>query len=158
MPAMAPVSPVGSAPASPRFQAASRGPGPGGHRPGRAAGLARLEVDRAFPRSARGALKIARTVRPGAAPRPAASPGPALTPSPPVPQLVALATLICFAASGAHEAYRALAGMETVITILFLLLYLLRLDTRMRCLFWPLAVSTRGLRVPGCSACECWWL
>ncbi|NWX67279.1 CKLF factor, partial [Promerops cafer] len=71
-------------------------------------------VDRAFPRSARGALKIART-------------------------LVALATLLCFVASGAHEAYAALAGMETVITVLFLLLYLLRLDARMRCLFWPLA-------------------
>ncbi|NWZ38103.1 CKLF factor, partial [Brachypodius atriceps] len=95
-------------------------------------------LDRAFPRSARGALKIARTVRPGTAPVPAARPGPALTPSPPVPQLVALAALICFAASGAHEAYRALAGMETVITLLFLLLYLLRLDARMRCLFWPL--------------------
>ncbi|NXO44353.1 CKLF factor, partial [Locustella ochotensis] len=71
-------------------------------------------VDRAFPRSTRGALKIART-------------------------LVALAALICFVASGAREAYAALAGMETVITVLFLLLYLLRLDTRMRCLFWPLA-------------------
>ncbi|NXK68586.1 CKLF factor, partial [Sylvietta virens] len=96
-------------------------------------------VDRAFPRSPRGALKIARTVRPGAAPGSAARPGPALTPSPPVPQLVALATLLCFMASGAHQAYTALAGMETVITVLFLLLYLLRLDARMRCLFWPLA-------------------
>ncbi|NXY63950.1 CKLF factor, partial [Callaeas wilsoni] len=53
--------------------------------------------------------------------------------------LVALATLLCFAASNAHEAYTALAGLETVITLLFLLLYLLRLDARMRCLFWPLA-------------------
>ncbi|NXQ22421.1 CKLF factor, partial [Peucedramus taeniatus] len=53
--------------------------------------------------------------------------------------LVALAALLCFVASGAHDAYTALAGMETVITVLFLLLYLLRLDTRMRCLFWPLA-------------------
>ncbi|XP_053843714.1 chemokine-like factor [Vidua macroura] len=73
-----------------------------------------LEVDRAFPRSARGVLKIARTV-------------------------VALTVLICFVASGAHEACMALAGMETVITVLSLLLYLLRLDVRMRCLFWPLA-------------------
>ncbi|NWI48594.1 CKLF factor, partial [Picathartes gymnocephalus] len=71
-------------------------------------------LDRAFPRSAQGVLKISRT-------------------------LVALATLLCFVASGAHEAYAALAGMETVITVLFLLLYLLRLDARMRCLFWPLA-------------------
>ncbi|NXR47747.1 CKLF factor, partial [Hippolais icterina] len=71
-------------------------------------------VDRAFPRSAQGSLKIART-------------------------LVALAALICFLASDAHGSYTALAGMETVITVLFLLLYLLRLDMRMRCLFWPLA-------------------
>ncbi|NXQ03669.1 CKLF factor, partial [Vidua macroura] len=53
--------------------------------------------------------------------------------------VVALTVLICFVASGAHEACTALAGMETVITVLFLLLYLLRLDVRMRCLFWPLA-------------------
>ncbi|NXY15087.1 CKLF factor, partial [Atrichornis clamosus] len=71
-------------------------------------------LDRAFPRSARGALKIARV-------------------------LVALSTCLCFVASSAHEAYAALAGMETGITVLFLLLYLLRLDKRMRCLFWPLA-------------------
>ncbi|XP_066184112.1 chemokine-like factor [Sylvia atricapilla] len=102
---MAPASPAGSAPASPRLPAPSRGRRPG---------MARLEVDRAFPRSPRGVLKIART-------------------------LVALAALICFLASDAHEAYTALAGMETVITGLFLLLYLLRLDARMRCLFWPLA-------------------
>nr|XP_030137934.3 chemokine-like factor isoform X1 [Taeniopygia guttata] len=76
--------------------------------------MPRLEVDRAFPRSARGALKIART-------------------------LLALAALLCFVASGAHRAYTALAGMETVITALFLLIYLLRLDAWMRCLFWPLA-------------------
>ncbi|NXI01367.1 CKLF factor, partial [Pachycephala philippinensis] len=71
-------------------------------------------VDRAYARSLRGMLKIARTV-------------------------VALATLLCFVASKAHEAYAALAGMETMITLFFLLLYLLRLDTRMRCLLWPLA-------------------
>ncbi|NWH87778.1 CKLF factor, partial [Aegithalos caudatus] len=53
--------------------------------------------------------------------------------------LVALAALICFVASGSHEAYTALAGMETAINALFVLLYLLRFDTRMRCLFWPLA-------------------
>lgn len=33
--------------------------------------MARLEVDRAYARSPRGALKIARTVGPGAAPGPA---------------------------------------------------------------------------------------
>ncbi|XP_041253330.1 chemokine-like factor [Onychostruthus taczanowskii] len=111
---MAPASPAGSAPASPRLPGSSRGPGAAAQRPGRSAAMARVQVDRAFPRSPRGALKIART-------------------------LVALAALLCFVASGAHGAYTALAGMETVITALFLLLYLLRLDSRMRCLFWPLA-------------------
>ncbi|NWV53037.1 CKLF factor, partial [Daphoenositta chrysoptera] len=53
--------------------------------------------------------------------------------------LVATAALLCFVAAKAHAAYAALAGMETAITLLFLLLYLLRLDARMRCLLWPLA-------------------
>ncbi|RMC08900.1 hypothetical protein DUI87_13894 [Hirundo rustica rustica] len=120
--------------------------------------MARLEVDWAFLCSARGALKIARTVGPGAAPGPSARAGPPLTPSPPVPQLVALITFTYFLGLGTSEAYTALAGTEIVITSLFLLLYLLRLNTRMRCLYWPLAVSTRGLRVPGCSGCEYRWL
>ncbi|XP_039931106.1 chemokine-like factor [Hirundo rustica] len=76
--------------------------------------MARLEVDWAFLRSARGALKIART-------------------------LVALIAFSCFLGLGTYEAYTALAGTEIVITSLFLLLYLLRLNTRMRCLYWPLA-------------------
>ncbi|XP_058702124.1 chemokine-like factor [Poecile atricapillus] len=108
---MAPGSPAASAPASPRFPASSRGAGPAAHR---RVAMPRLEVDRAFPRSPRGALKIART-------------------------LVALAALVCFVVAGSHQAYTALASMETAITVLFLLLYLLRLDERMRCLFWPLA-------------------
>ncbi|NXK91173.1 CKLF factor, partial [Formicarius rufipectus] len=53
--------------------------------------------------------------------------------------LLGLVTFICFVASSAHEAYAALAGLETGITLLFLLLYLLRLDAKMRWLFWPLA-------------------
>ncbi|NXG21260.1 CKLF factor, partial [Grallaria varia] len=71
-------------------------------------------LDRAFPRSPRGQLKIARV-------------------------LLALVTLLCFVVSSAHEAYAALAGLEAGITLLFLLLYLLRLDARIRWLFWPLA-------------------
>ncbi|KAF4794462.1 hypothetical protein TURU_101867 [Turdus rufiventris] len=67
--------------------------------------MARLEVDRAFLRLPRGSLKISRT-------------------------LLALATLFCFVAAGSHEAYAALASMEVGITVLFLLLYLLRLDAR----------------------------
>ncbi|XP_032942542.1 chemokine-like factor [Catharus ustulatus] len=84
--------------------------------------MAWLEVDRAFLRSPRGSLKISRT-------------------------LVALAALFCFVAAESHEAYAALAGMEAGITVLFLLLYLLRLDARIRGLSWPLAVSSRELRV-----------
>uniref|UniRef100_A0A803V3Q0 CKLF like MARVEL transmembrane domain containing 3 n=1 Tax=Ficedula albicollis TaxID=59894 RepID=A0A803V3Q0_FICAL len=52
--------------------------------------------------------------------------------------LVALGSLICFIASGSHEAYVTVAGMETGITVLFLLVYLLRLDVRVRCFYWPL--------------------
>ncbi|XP_064578834.1 chemokine-like factor isoform X2 [Zonotrichia leucophrys gambelii] len=108
---MAPASPAGSAPGSPRLPP-SRSPGAGARRP---PATGRTVVDRAFPRTPRGALKISRT-------------------------LVALAAFICFAVSGAHGAYTALAGMETVITLLFLLLYLFRVDARMRFLLWPLAV------------------
>ncbi|NXE76792.1 CKLF factor, partial [Cochlearius cochlearius] len=71
-------------------------------------------VDRGFPRSPRGVVKIARA-------------------------LVALVTFLCFAASRSHGAYTALAVMEAVITALFLLLYALKLDRRMSWLFWPLA-------------------
>ncbi|NXK44196.1 CKLF factor, partial [Chauna torquata] len=53
--------------------------------------------------------------------------------------LVALATFICFVASRSHEAYTALAVMEVIITLLFFLLYLLKLDKKMTWLFWPLA-------------------
>ncbi|XP_061863491.1 chemokine-like factor [Colius striatus] len=76
--------------------------------------MAVVEVDRGFFRSPRAALKIART-------------------------LLAFVTFVCFAASHSHGAYTALAAMETAITALFLLLYLLKLDKKMRCLFWPLA-------------------
>ncbi|NWU63183.1 CKLF factor, partial [Pterocles burchelli] len=71
-------------------------------------------VDSAFPRSPRGALKIART-------------------------LVALVTFVCFAASRSPAAYTALAAMETLVTALLVLLYLLRLDRRLGGLLWPLA-------------------
>ncbi|XP_063267183.1 uncharacterized protein LOC134557842 isoform X1 [Prinia subflava] len=126
---MAPGSPAGSAPGSPRLNGPSWVASPAGHRPGSAAGPTRLPLDRAFPRSAWCAVKIART-------------------------LVALAAFIRFLTAGEHEFYTGYAGLETVTTVFFLLLYLLRLDARMRCLYWPLAVSTRGLRVPGCSGCE----
>ncbi|NXG54519.1 CKLF factor, partial [Hemiprocne comata] len=71
-------------------------------------------VDKGFPRSPRGAVKIARA-------------------------LVALVTFICFAASRSHEAYTALAAMEVAITALLLVLYLLQLDKRLSWFFWPLA-------------------
>ncbi|KAM9374087.1 chemokine-like factor [Phaethornis superciliosus] len=76
--------------------------------------MAVVEVDRSFLRSLRGAVKIGRAV-------------------------VALVTLICFAASHSHEAYTALAAMEVVITVLLFLLYLLQLDKRLSWFFWPLA-------------------
>ncbi|NXY84537.1 CKLF factor, partial [Alcedo cyanopectus] len=71
-------------------------------------------VDSGYPRSPRGALKIARA-------------------------LVALATFLCFLGSQSRGAYTALAAMEVVITALFFLLYLLKLDKKLLWLFWPLA-------------------
>ncbi|NXX12183.1 CKLF factor, partial [Podargus strigoides] len=71
-------------------------------------------LDSGFLRSPRGALKLARA-------------------------LVALVMFLCFASSRSHGAYTALALMETLITALFLLLYLLRLDKRLGRLCWPLA-------------------
>ncbi|KAM9228483.1 chemokine-like factor [Leptosomus discolor] len=76
--------------------------------------MAVVAVDSAFPRSPRGALKLARA-------------------------LVAFVTFLCFAASHSRGAYTALAAMEGAITALFFLLYLLKLDEKMRWLFWPLA-------------------
>ncbi|XP_067396203.1 chemokine-like factor [Emydura macquarii macquarii] len=73
-----------------------------------------VEVNTAYPRSVPGALKLARLG-------------------------VALVTFICFAASKSHEAFIALAIMEVVITLFFFLLYLLKLDKKMKFLFWPLA-------------------
>ncbi|XP_074865030.1 chemokine-like factor isoform X2 [Carettochelys insculpta] len=72
-----------------------------------------VEVNAAYVRSVPGALKLARLG-------------------------IALVTFICFAASKSHEAYVALAVMEVVITLLFFLLYLLKLDKKMKFLFWPL--------------------
>ncbi|CAM5093622.1 unnamed protein product [Natator depressus] len=73
-----------------------------------------VELNSGYPRSLPGALKIARLV-------------------------VAFVTFICFVASKSHEAFIALAIMEFVITLLFFLLYLLKLDKKMKFLFWPLA-------------------
>ncbi|NWS71676.1 CKLF factor, partial [Crotophaga sulcirostris] len=71
-------------------------------------------LDRAFPRSPRGALKVARTV-------------------------AAVVALLCFAVSRAPGACTALAAAEAAFTALFLLLYLLRLDKQLPWLCWPLA-------------------
>ncbi|XP_056356754.1 chemokine-like factor isoform X1 [Oenanthe melanoleuca] len=111
---MAPASPASSAPGSPRLPGPSRAAASRQGRQGRVGSMVWLKVDWAFLRSPRGSLKLSRT-------------------------LVALAALICFMASGSHEAYAALAGMETGITVLFLLIYLLRVDTQIRCFYWPLA-------------------
>ncbi|NXN94087.1 CKLF factor, partial [Rhinopomastus cyanomelas] len=53
--------------------------------------------------------------------------------------VMALALFLSFAASRAGGAYTALAAMETVITGLFFLLYLLQLDKNLSWFFWPLA-------------------
>ncbi|NWH45683.1 CKLF factor, partial [Fregata magnificens] len=53
--------------------------------------------------------------------------------------LLASVTFLCFAGSRSPGACTALAAMEALITALFLLLYLLRLDQRLGWLFWPLA-------------------
>ncbi|XP_014797689.1 PREDICTED: chemokine-like factor [Calidris pugnax] len=73
-----------------------------------------MAVDSGFPRSLRGAIKLARA-------------------------LVAGVAFICFIASSAPGAYTSLAIMEVAITGLFFLLYLLKLDQKLSCLFWPLA-------------------
>ncbi|XP_075621791.1 chemokine-like factor isoform X1 [Balearica regulorum gibbericeps] len=73
-----------------------------------------MAVDSDFPRSPRGAVKLGRA-------------------------LVAFVTFLCFVASRSHGAYTALAVAEMVITALFFLLYLLKLDKKMGWLFWPLA-------------------
>ncbi|NXL44317.1 CKLF factor, partial [Podilymbus podiceps] len=53
--------------------------------------------------------------------------------------LVAFVTFLCFVASRSPGAYTALAAMEGLITALFFLLYLLKLDRKLPWLFWPLA-------------------
>ncbi|NWI24276.1 CKLF factor, partial [Sula dactylatra] len=53
--------------------------------------------------------------------------------------LVAFVTFLCFAGARAPGACTALAAMEVLITALFCLLYLLKLDKKMSWLFWPLA-------------------
>ncbi|NXW29209.1 CKLF factor, partial [Phaetusa simplex] len=53
--------------------------------------------------------------------------------------LVAAVAFLCFTASRAPGAYTALAVMEAAVTVLFFLLYLLRLDQKLSWLFWPLA-------------------
>ncbi|XP_064884552.1 chemokine-like factor [Columba livia] len=73
-----------------------------------------MALDSGFASSARGAVKIARTV-------------------------VAFVTFLCFVASRAHEAYSALAAMEVTVTALFFVLYLLQLDKKLSWLCWPLA-------------------
>ncbi|KFQ45515.1 Chemokine-like factor, partial [Nestor notabilis] len=50
--------------------------------------------------------------------------------------LVAWVMFFCFLGSHSHGTYTALAGMEVVITTLFFLLYLLKLDMKMKWLGW----------------------
>ncbi|XP_058011483.1 chemokine-like factor [Ahaetulla prasina] len=82
--------------------------------------MEKVEVDRQFPRSAGGVLKVAR-------------------------MLVAFMAIITFAVKRSHEAFLALVIMELVITFLFYLLYLLKLDAQLKFLFWPLADAFNSL-------------
>ncbi|XP_005152431.1 chemokine-like factor [Melopsittacus undulatus] len=76
--------------------------------------MAVVEVDKTYPRSLRGAIKIAR-------------------------MLFAWGMFFCFLGARSVGTYTALAGMEVVITTLFFLLYLLKIDKKMTWLLWPLA-------------------
>ncbi|XP_037264991.1 chemokine-like factor [Falco biarmicus] len=73
-----------------------------------------VAMDGAFPRSPRGALKLARA-------------------------LLAAVAFCCFVGSRSPGAYGALALAEAVIAALFFLLYWLRLDRRLGGLRWALA-------------------
>ncbi|KAM4638276.1 chemokine-like factor [Amazona ochrocephala] len=76
--------------------------------------MALVEVDSTFPRSPRGSIKIVR-------------------------MLLAWGMFLCFLIARSLGTYTALAGMELLISTLFFLLYLLKLDKKMTWLFWPLA-------------------
>ncbi|XP_032086765.1 chemokine-like factor [Thamnophis elegans] len=78
------------------------------------------KVDRQFPRSVSGILKAARMV-------------------------VAFMAIITFVVKRSHEAFLALVIMELVITFLFYLLYLLKLDVKLKFMFWPLADAFNSL-------------
>ncbi|XP_034281255.1 chemokine-like factor [Pantherophis guttatus] len=82
--------------------------------------MAKVEVDRRFPRTTGGVLKAAR-------------------------MLVAFMAIITFAVKRSHEAFLALVIMELVITFLFYLLYLLKLDEKLKFMFWPLADAFNSL-------------
>ncbi|XP_026569955.1 chemokine-like factor [Pseudonaja textilis] len=82
--------------------------------------MQKVEVDRQFPRSAGGILKAAR-------------------------MLLAFMATITFAVKRSHEAFLALVIMELVITFLFYLLYLLKLDAQLKFMFWPLADAFNSL-------------
>ncbi|XP_064015994.1 chemokine-like factor [Pogoniulus pusillus] len=113
-----PKSAGGSARPGPAPSAQVAQPGPrcagGSARRGRARSGAMALLNTNFPCSARGALKLTRTV-------------------------MALVALVCFVVSRSRRAFTALAAMEAIITALFFLLYLLKLDRKLRWFFWPLA-------------------
>ncbi|ETE59125.1 Chemokine-like factor, partial [Ophiophagus hannah] len=60
-------------------------------------------------------------------------------------QLLAFMATITFAVKRSHEAFLALVIMELVITFLFYLLYLLKLDAQLKFMFWPLADAFNSL-------------
>ncbi|XP_008115859.1 chemokine-like factor [Anolis carolinensis] len=79
-----------------------------------------VEVNRAFLRSVRGGLKMARMA-------------------------LAFMATVTFGVGQSHEAYLTLGIIELVITFLFFLLYLLHLQRALSFLFWPLADAFNSL-------------
>ncbi|XP_077166077.1 chemokine-like factor [Paroedura picta] len=79
-----------------------------------------LDVNKEFPRSLRGGLKLGR-------------------------MLLAFMAFVSFAAVRGHEAFVTLGIMEFVITTLFFLLYLLGLQKKLHFFFWPLADAFNSL-------------
>ncbi|XP_070616471.1 chemokine-like factor [Erythrolamprus reginae] len=79
-----------------------------------------VEINERFPRSSGGILKAVR-------------------------MMLSFMATVTFAIRRSHEAFLALVIMELVITFLFYLLYLLKLDAKLKFLFWPLADAFNSL-------------
>ncbi|XP_051884174.1 CKLF-like MARVEL transmembrane domain-containing protein 3 [Pristis pectinata] len=59
--------------------------------------------------------------------------------------VVSFVTFVCFAASSSSGTFLAVPLMEIFITLAFYLLYLLKLDSKITLLFWPLMDSVNSI-------------